>query len=52
MKKIKAILMVRKIRDNQSKEIAGNSAQEIIQYFKKKADKLDKKIERLELNLH
>lgn len=47
MKKIDAVKMVRKIRDKQSKDTAGKSNQDIIDYFRKKAGELLKKQERL-----
>jgi hypothetical protein len=50
MKKIDAVLLVRKIRDKQNKEISSKSTQEIIQYFRKKASGIKKKAEKLELN--
>jgi len=50
MKKIDAVLMVRKIRDRQSKEIASKSTQDIINYFRKKASGINKKVENYELN--
>jgi len=51
MKKIDAIQLVREIRDQQSKELAGKSTQEMIIYFHKKASTLlEKKKKALELN--
>jgi len=50
MEKIDTILMVRKIRDTQSKEIANKSTQEIIKYFRKKASGINKKAENFVLN--
>lgn len=50
MKKIDAVKMVRKIRDQQSKETAGKSTQEIIDYFRKKAEKITGETEPLELD--
>jgi len=49
MKKIDAVKMVRRIRDQQSMETAGKSTQEIIGYFRKKAEKIAVKAESLEL---
>ncbi len=45
MKKIDAVKMVRRIRDQQSKETAGKSTQEIIDYFRKKAEKIAESLE-------
>ena len=50
LKKIDAVSMVRKIRDKQSKEIANKSTQDIIDYFRKKADRINKKVEKFEMN--
>jgi len=49
MKKIDAVKMVRKIRDQQSTETAGKSTQAIISYFRKKAERIAVKAEPLEL---
>ena len=40
MKKIKAVEMVRAIRDKQALETEGKSTDDIIAYFRKKAGKL------------
>ncbi len=50
MKKIDAVEMVRNIRDKQSKEIAGKSSQEIINYFRRKAGRIIEKVETEELS--
>jgi len=50
MKKIDAVNEVRKIRDKQSKDIAGKTTREIIEYFRKKADRIAKEVENFELN--
>ena len=50
MKKIEAVTVVRKIRDKQSNDIAGKTTQEIIEYFRKKACEIAKKVENFELN--
>jgi hypothetical protein len=49
MKKIDAITMVRKIRDKQSKEIAGKTTQDIINYYRKKASEITDKVDKFEL---
>ena len=43
MKKINAVEMVRNIRDKQNKDTAGKSPQEMIDYFRKKAEKIAEK---------
>jgi len=50
MKKIDAIQMVRKIRDQQNKDTSKKTQKEIIDYFRKKAMKFDKKVETDQLN--
>ncbi|MCI0514630.1 hypothetical protein L0128_15560 [candidate division KSB1 bacterium] len=50
MKKINAVLMVRKIRDKQSREITSKSIQDTINYFRKKANEINQKIAKIELN--
>jgi hypothetical protein len=40
VKKIKAVNMVRGIRDRQTKDTAGKSASAVVAYFRKKADKV------------
>jgi len=47
--KIDAVKMVRKIRDQQSAETAGKSTQDIIGYFRKKAERISVKTKSLEL---
>jgi hypothetical protein len=50
MKKINAVEMVRSIRDQQSKDTLGKTHQEIIAYFRSKAGKITKKMEKEELS--
>lgn len=52
MKKIKTVLMVRKIRDRQNKDIENKSLQDVINYFRKKANGINKKAEKYEVNHH
>ncbi len=52
MKKIDAVKMVRKIRDNQGKAIDGKSTQDVISYFRKKAGWIAEKAGTLELKEH
>jgi hypothetical protein len=44
MKKIDTVLMVRHIRDKQSKEISNKTHQEIIEYFREMASGLKEKV--------
>lgn len=50
MKKIKTVQMVRNIRDHQNNDIKNKSPQEIIEYFRKKATKIDKNAEATKLS--
>lgn len=43
-KNIDTIKMVREIREKQYKEIENKSHKEIIEYFRKKAEKVNKKV--------
>ncbi len=43
MEKIDVAKMVRQIRDRQSKDTDGKSAQEVIEYFRNKAKELQEK---------
>ena len=49
MKKIDAVKMVRDIRDKQTKDTSGKSPLEIIDYFRRKADKIAMKVKTEEL---
>ena len=49
MKKTDAIKMVRKIRDQQNKDTAGMSRQDIIAYFRKKSVEINGKAINLEV---
>lgn len=50
MKKIDAVKIVRHIRDRQNKDILNKSHQEIIDYFRRKAIKIDKLVKTAELS--
>ena len=50
MKRIDAVEMVRRIRDKQNKDTSGESPQEIVDYFRKKAGELAKKTQTPELS--
>lgn len=52
MKKIDAVEMVRNIRDKQNKDTSGKSPQEIVDYFRRKAEEFAKKAGTAELSKH
>ena len=49
MKKIDALKMVRNIRDKQNSDTAGKSPQEIIDYFRRKAEEVSAQVDTLQL---
>jgi hypothetical protein len=51
MKKIDTVQIVRNIRDRQNKDIKDKSPQEIIDYFRKKAIKINKNVETTQLSM-
>ncbi len=50
MKKIDAVLMVRKICDKQNREISNKSTEEIITYFRKKASEINRMAAKFQLH--